>query len=648
MLLLAGVLLTLWPRQATAQANAVTWDITPGFNGAYRAGAWFPVTVTLSNSGPDLRGTLELRFRGAQSSTFSQTVELPHNARKQLVLPVASQDMQTGQLSADLTLRSDGAVVRRERINLNGFDSFVKVVGVISDHSGALPELANMSTPEMGNGALVRFTSAGLPERAELLQTFSVLFVHAADTSVWSAGQRAALQSWIISGGQLVVGGDPQVARGLSDLLPATFEEAGDQSSLGGLGDASGWRVRADAPTVSVLRLTPAPGAQVVLRDDNDLPLVVRRWSGLGLTVMTSFGLETVREAGDAAAFWPNVLRLNIGQNWGAVALRSSGRQVLEAALQLPGLQLPSPLALLGFLLLYILIVGPLNYLLLRRLQRREWAYLTVPLVVLLFSAGAYLWGTLGRGTSPTITELTVVQVLPEGTRGQATTFLALFSPARRSYSVEAQPEALVSNLEQPWQNTEGALDIVFGEQAVSVPEVLVDVGGVRTLSAEHSVAVPQLEISRAVGNQVTIRNRGDQQIEQLALVNGAGLVQALPALEPGQERAVVFNTNGTTSFGMGANDTLDRDRVFEQLSSVLFPAASGGFDPRVEDVNGEMTVIDPAEGQEGPSRVLPDPAQELYVFGWQSQPTLAVTLNGQQTTSTGEALYIWSVGKEQ
>lgn len=647
MLLLGGMLLALWPRQAVAQANTVTWDITPGFNGDYRAGAWFPVVVTLSNSGPDLRGTLELRFRDAQSSVFSQTVELPHNARKQIVLPIASQDTQSGSLTADLTLRSDGVVVRQERINLQGYDSFVKVIGTVSDQGNALPELANMIAAEMGNSPLLRFNSAKLPERAEFLQTFSVLFVHAADTSAWSAAQRSALQSWVINGGQLVVSGDPLVARGLSDLLPATFEEAGDQSSLRDLGVGTGWTVRPDAPTVPVLRLTPTADAQVLLRGDGDLPLLVRHSSGRGLVVLAAFGLDRLREAGDAAEFWPAVLRLNIDQNAGWSALRSNGRDLLEQALTLPGLRLPSPLALLGFLLLYIFVVGPLNYLLLRRLQRREWAYLTVPLVVLLFSGGAYLWGTIGRGTAPTLTELSVVQVLPEETHGQATTLLALFSPTRRSYRVEAQPEALVANLERPWQNTEGALAVVFGERAVSVPDLLVDVGGVRTLSAEHRVAVPQLEVSRAADDQVTIRNRGNQPIQELALVSGRGLVQMLPALEAGQERTVAFSGNGMgTTFGMGANDTLDRDRVFEHLRPVVFPAASNGFDPRAEKMNEDLAVIDAEKA--GVSQVLPDAAQDLYVLGWQSQPTLPVTLDGQPTTSTGEVLYIWPVDKEQ
>jgi hypothetical protein len=652
--LLGGVLLLLWPQQAAAQADAITWEVTPGFNGVYRAGAWFPIKVTLSNSGPDVRGALELRILTGQSSTFSQTVELPHNAKKQLVLPVASRPDQSGALNAELTLRSGNTVVRQERIKLNGHDSFVRIIGVISDQGGALPELANMIPPDNGSGALLRLSGADLPDRAELLQSFNVLFVHAVDTSLWSDAQRTAIRDWVGNGGQLVIGGDPVAARGLGDLLPATFEETGQTSSLQGLSVGTSWPVRADAPAVPVLRLTPAPDAEVVLRGDNDLPLLVRRWSGLGLVAMSSFGLERLRDAGDAARFWPTVLWLQGDPAWGWVDLRQRGRGILEQAIELPGLRLPSPLAMFGFLLLYIVTIGPLNYLLLRRLQRREWAYITIPLLVLLFSGGAYAWGTIGRGGAASVTELSIVSVLADPTRGQATTFLALFSPTRRSYDVQADPEALVSNLEEPWSRSGGDVDVVFGEGDVRVPQLLVDVGGVRTLAADHLVDVPQFEARRTGANEITVRNGSAQPIEDIVLISGQGSTQTLGALDPGQERSVTFDEQPSAfpSLSNGANGTLNRETIFQQISGTLFSASSTNVMPPLP-VGADGVMVAPALPPPLPpngavSATLPRPEDQLYVLGWQSQAALPVTLNSQQTSAAGETLYIWPVSKEQ
>ena len=55
----------------------------------------------------------------------------------------------------------------------------------------------------------------------------------------------------------------------------------------------------------------------------------------------------------------------------------------------MPALALPSIEGLLLLLLGYIVLIGPINYLVLRRLDRREWAWVTMPLLVVGFTAGA-------------------------------------------------------------------------------------------------------------------------------------------------------------------------------------------------------------------------------------------------------------------
>ena len=46
----------------------------------------------------------------------------------------------------------------------------------------------------------------------------------------------------------------------------------------------------------------------------------------------------------------------------------------------------------------YILLIGPINYLVLKRLDRREWAWVTMPVLIVVFAVGAYGFGSLLRG----------------------------------------------------------------------------------------------------------------------------------------------------------------------------------------------------------------------------------------------------------
>src|SRR4029079_17407192 len=107
-----------------------------------------------------------------------------------------------------------------------------------------------------------------------------------------------------------------------------------------------------------------------------------------------------------------------------------------RGVLRLPSLSLPSTGTLLVFLLTYVLVIGPLNYLVLRRLRRLEWAWFSVPLVVLLFSCGLYAVGAGLRGGQSQLSQAAIVQGAEGQTRAFATGFIGLFSPRRTSYTV--------------------------------------------------------------------------------------------------------------------------------------------------------------------------------------------------------------------
>lgn len=637
-LLFCSVLLSFSSTPTLAQDNAVTWEITPGFDGAFKAGAWFPVAITVSNNGPDIRGTIAVELETNQASTYSQTIELPNNARKRVILPVASDNDSAGNVRARITLYNGSSVVRSERVLLNELNNFAGVVGIISDQNGVLPELSNIRNQQQPV-TLLRLTSAALPERSELLQTFNVVFVHAVDTTTWTDAQRQALRIWVANGGQLIISGDAGVVRGLGDLLPATWEESGATANLQALGQGTGLRFRADAAPVSVLSLTPQANATAVYTSDSGQPLLVRAAMGLGVVQLAAFSLDTLANvAENPATLWQTGLRPFVDLPSATLELRSRGFWTLQRAFTLPALRLPSIIGFLGFLLIYIVVVGPLNYVVLRRFDRREWAYITVPVLVLIFSGGAYIWGTLGRGGATVLNELSLVRVLDNGRQGQATTYFTLFSPSRRSYDLSVPADGFLSDLQPGWERQGRSLNIVFAEDRVRVPEMLVDVGGTRALVAEHVVDVPQVEAT-INGDQVRIRNRTDQPLVDLALVRSNGQAQPLDELGPGEERTVVFNPQDfVQNLPVSTDGTFDHQAVLSELGDPLLGSSLTA--PMPPPIDG------PAD--ENGADLQPAPQQQIYLFGWQSRATLPVTLDGSPLTGAGDTLYIWSVQEER
>ena len=104
---------------------------------------------------------------------------------------------------------------------------------------------------------------------------------------------------------------------------------------------------------------------------------------------------------------------------------------LVGAVSQLPALALPPIGGLILILLAYILLIGPINYFVLRRLDRREWAWFTMPILIVVFGVGAYGFGAALRGSELVVNEVAIVRGAP-----------ARPTARRRSTSASSPPPA--------------------------------------------------------------------------------------------------------------------------------------------------------------------------------------------------------------
>src|SRR5439155_14787198 len=135
--------------------------------------------------------------------------------------------------------------------------------------------------------------------------------------------------------------------------------------------------------------------------------LVIDRLVGVGHAVLVGLDLEA-----QPLSSWPgtpSLLRETLARALpapylvpsGASAFSSGGgNQIVQALSNIPALDLPSLPLLLGMLVVYVLVVGPGSYLILRRLARREAAWLALPALVLVVSTVAYGVGAGAKGSN--------------------------------------------------------------------------------------------------------------------------------------------------------------------------------------------------------------------------------------------------------
>ena len=115
------------------------------------------------------------------------------------------------------------------------------------------------------------------------------------------------------------------------------------------------------------------------------------------------------------------------------------------------------------------MLVGPINYLVLRRLDRREWAWVTMPVLIVVFSVGAFGLGRALKGSDTIVNTIAIVRGAAGAESGLGQVYVGVFSPSRRTFDVRVGGGALLSNpISIQQQGVGGApLDILLGDPAV-------------------------------------------------------------------------------------------------------------------------------------------------------------------------------------
>ncbi len=280
-----------------------------------------------------------------------------------------------------------------------------------------------------------------IPDHTSALVPINLMLFSSVDTGDLSASQEQAISDWVSQGGHLVITGGTNwqaTAAGLGDLLPLTPDASQTVDSLAPIGDWTGSSAGnlSQRAVASVGRLQA--DAQVMVRSSDGIPLLVRRMFGGGtidyLAVDPSD--QPLRGWSGMSDFWLALVTTADSQPSWSYGI-SDWDSASNSVNVLPGINLlPDILPLTGFLALYILLIGPLNYLILNRINRRELAWITIPVLIIAFSALAWAVGFNLRGNEVTISRLTLVQSWPDSDHARVQQLLGLLSPRRAQYTL--------------------------------------------------------------------------------------------------------------------------------------------------------------------------------------------------------------------
>jgi hypothetical protein len=628
--LLAIAALGLLPAPAIA-ADGFTMEAKALLDGHARVGSWMAISVHMKNDGPAVTGELRMTG-GAQGRTrFGQVVDLPTQSDKTFLLyaqpPSFGRELEVAFVNGDQT-------IAKTKVAFTIHDGTQLIVGVVAERPGDIVGGIDL-LPNQNQLApvIVSFDPEDLPERVEAWGGLDRLVWQDLDSNRLTPGQLEALRGWVAGGGRLVIVGGtagPNSLAAFPDALLPYRPTATVNVAASSLTSLVG---NVPAGTVDL----PALGGELTdgraLVTSGDRVIAAERGYGNGAVTLIGFDPSTkwIADGSAGETLWRRLLP---ARSYTGLVLGDDS-QLVSAVSQLPSLALPPIGGLIGLLGAYILLVGPINYLVLRRLDRRDWAWITMPALIGVFAVGAYGFGAVLRGSEVLVNEVALVRGSPGATDGTAQVYIGVFSPSRGTYQVNVPGGALLSApISGDFFGGDGSassLDVLQGDPA-KVRDLAVGYGSLRTVRAETAVAVPLIQTDlRLIDGRLqgTVKNASTVTLQKPAVVLG-GTVTVLKDLDPGAEAKVDV---AVAPVPLG-------EPLSDKVVGTLFFGDSGQFTADMTDQYIRHTIIDqltydPNFGSTG--SLSTDGA---VVLAWGSGSLLPVDIVGQKPRATGNILY--------
>ena len=388
-------------------APGLSLEASMGYEGAITYVRRLPVTVHVQNDGPDVEGrvVVDVNRNETEFDRYEMPLSVASGASVQVALPVV---LTQKQKQYTVSFLRDEEILAQTTVQPEGvINPMNLIVGVLGEQTGLMRAFAlDQAGDVLARGEYwkpVALTPDIFPSDVEGLRFFDMLAVEGIDLSALSADQQQALDEWLRAGGILWVCGGARATETFGFFTQYTGISAGALTDGGDVGESLlGLFSLSGAGTGDGVTLSPLVGAGGMSLGEEPLADVARVEGGYVIT--TAFGMS---EKPFCDWMAQNVICQRILLRFAQGAYRTMVNQRSSGSYQNNGdsvntsatlqVGLPNGKGMIWpmlVLVLFIVLAGFGGYALLRRLGKREWMWLSVP--VLALAASLALWGLSG------------------------------------------------------------------------------------------------------------------------------------------------------------------------------------------------------------------------------------------------------------
>ncbi|WP_338556090.1 hypothetical protein [Paenibacillus sp. KS-LC4] len=633
--------------RAYAETAGIELNAEAGYQGTVKVDKRMPAHLTLTNrTNADLKGEVLISIitpYGSTTTDFVVPVELPKETPVELTVSLPGMHLDKNNNKIRFF---EGVSSKGKEVALIGKD-FLDSIGTSDYTFGVLasdPDTLNFMPSLNVRGyqiSVLPLTRDQLPEEASLLDYFDVLAINDVATSDWSEQQVAAIAGWISKGGTLILSGGAgysKTAKAFTAIAPLEPDGGTVSQPISSemVGAAEAKSASAGDMTLSTGKLTA--GSTKLL--GGETPIAAERKLGLGKVLYVAFdpALEPIASWSGSATLYTSWLQNSLlpmqqgytnGNNtfW-------SFQQIVD---EFPSISPPNFGLLLVMFIIYMIVVAPVLYLVLRRADKREWSWWLIPLISIICGTAIFFFGAENKRFMSTHS-VQVVQLSGKG-EGVKSGAFSIFVPnggevaARFDETLPLTPYASGSST--------GDLNLRSDSRVVSVEgQTTAEWKNVEYWSTRKAIfenvpmqeQVGQFKVSYKNSNGqlgYKIKNETLKDLKHVVVVmNGSSY--AIGDLKQGQEESVLISAGPNTNKG------------YFDYGNQIFPYQGGNQDM----FNRHRTLVDAYFHTKNYSSSAIPMIYGPLVLGFSEDEEALFTVNNNKVKADNLTMWVQSLGE--
>lgn len=365
-------------------------DAEVGFDGVFMINRQTPVKVTVYNSGEDFKGYVEVKVYTSVNTMYSPSSYILYTQDADIASGGAGEYSFTVYPEAGATYMNirladeNGNTVASINKQVTPFTPEQVMTAVVTDSkSSNLDYLKNLKIGEdiYNNRSgyttnYVAFIDADtFPDSAEVMNCFGAVIIDDFNTESLSEKQISALVKWTEKGGLLIIGtglNAEKTLKGLEDAFDFTFEGYDKTMCFGGSADTA----VIDVPDAEATEIQGGKEISKTL-DFGDGKIIVHTFD---------LGADPAASMDNAADYFTYFYRNTMPEKFSSNRNYEYYPEMIDSVNRLPSIEKKQLMVLLGILAVYIIAVGPICYIVLKKKDKREKGWVVIPAIAVIFS----------------------------------------------------------------------------------------------------------------------------------------------------------------------------------------------------------------------------------------------------------------------